>query len=220
MEVLTGREAVIMETPSSSEIVSLGTFYEVENFELKAYHELEAFFEVPTPFFEIELTSAGVFVLVGKSKDILLVQTSDDSQGRRVELPAGKRESSDEDIFHTGQRELFEETGLKIEKELLKPFHVRHHEEGKGGLQFITQVPMFNYSPFDSPPQDELGRSYFLPEVGTDNGKTKMLITEPIEVFINSKLSLLSKYSRNQWAVDYWVKETLRLYINDLNNKK
>jgi len=46
------------------------------------------------------------------------------------------------------------------------------------------------------------------PPKGTDEGRVKRLITEPLEVFLNSEKTLL-RYSQNQWAVDEIVRLTL-----------
>jgi 8-oxo-dGTP pyrophosphatase MutT (NUDIX family) len=179
----------------------------VEGFNLKAYSELEAYFEDPQPYLDIELTSAGVITFVEDFRHILLVETIDDSVSRRVELPAGKvNHIVDETIYNTAVREFIEETGLSISEEDLKPFMARYYRDGKGGLQFIASIPELQAQRID-----KLGRKYIKPIEGTDKGRTVMLISEPIEVFANESISLL-RNSKNLWAVDDEVRLTLLLF--------
>jgi hypothetical protein len=64
MEVYHGDQAVNWRDPSDqTQEVLLSQVFEVEGFNLRAYSELEAYFEEPQPYLDIELTSAGVITL-------------------------------------------------------------------------------------------------------------------------------------------------------------
>jgi len=129
------------------------------------------------------------------------------SWSNRIELPSGKVRKTDTTILDTAYREFLEETSLPVDIQNLKPFTVRYHQDGKGGLQFLTEIPPLSYER-----TDEFGRGYIAPLSGTDNGRTTMLICEPLEVFMDRDLSLL-QYSKNPWAVDDYIKLTLLLNI-------
>jgi len=175
---------------------------QVEDFHLRAYHELEIYFEEPEPYLDIILTSAGVIAFVNDFNHILLVETTDSSNNeRRIELPAGKVEKDiDSDIFDTATREFIEETGLPIDREALSPFMPRYHQGNNGGLQFSTRIDGLEFQECD-----DLGRYYRHPNEETDKGRTVMLISEPLNVFSNPDISLL-KNSKHLWAVDNKVR--------------
>jgi len=220
MNTLFGKEAMITTFGGLSETVLFDQMFEVEGFQLRAYHEFESFFEDPKPYLKLELTSAGVIPFIQDSNSILLVETNDGTGTRRVELPSGKVEDRDNSILDTATREFFEETGLEITKENLQPFMVRYQQDGRGGLQFVTEIAMQSLEVLET---DRFGRVYFAPIDGTDNGRTVRLISEPLDVFIDQHSTLLQD-SRHPWAIDMGVRETLRLIgkkrLEKLTSKK
>ena len=208
MEVLKGRIPVLITEKGQSDIILLNSFYEIEGFHLKAFNELESYFDPPAPFLEIDLTSAAVIARVINSNSILLVEFLAKGEERRVELPAGKvNKNLDLTIFDTAKREFHEETGGMIETDILLPLSVVPHTDKKGGLQFFTEIsePLIAH-------RDDFGRGYITPLEGTDKGRVLQLITEPLDVFLNPERTLL-RYSRNQWAVDINTRLTLGIYI-------
>jgi 8-oxo-dGTP pyrophosphatase MutT (NUDIX family) len=222
MEVLNGKEAVLCEG-----VLSLSDpCFQVDGFSLKAYHELESFFEKPEPYLELELSSAAVIAFIGSSNNVLLIETVNDSEVRRIELPAGKVNDEDESIYDTARREFIEETGLRINDTELEPLLPRHQKDIKGGLQFLTEINPRFFRELSKIDVDDLGRIYFKPPVGTDRGRTISLIVEPLEVFVDQDRSLL-RYTRHGWAVDNYVIATLLLIgikrarrINDIQQQE
>ncbi|KKP64116.1 MAG: hypothetical protein UR61_C0053G0003 [candidate division WS6 bacterium GW2011_GWE1_34_7] len=222
MEVLNGKEAILC-----NGVLSLSnSFFEIDGFSLKAYHELESFFEEPEPYLELDLTSAAVIAFIGESNNILLIETTDDSGGRRIELPAGKVNDEDVSIYDTARREFAEETGLNANGIDLKPLITRHQKDMEGGLQFLTDISPRLFRELNKTKVDELGRIFYKAPDGTDRGRTISLIVEPLEVFANQNKSLL-RYTRHEWAVDNYVIATLLLKgmeragrINNLQEKE
>ncbi|OGM14890.1 hypothetical protein A3A76_02060 [Candidatus Woesebacteria bacterium RIFCSPLOWO2_01_FULL_39_23] len=204
VEILEGKRPFLVSEGDVTDTILLKAFYEIEGFHLKAYNELDVFLDDPDPYLEVDLSSAAVIARTRNSNSILLIEFGVEKGRRRVELPAGKMKyGTDKTIFDTAKREFIEETGGMITLPDLKPLSVVRHKDGRGGLQFYTDFPepKVEY-------RDELGRGYLTPPKGTDEGRVKRLITEPLEVFLNSEKTLL-RYSQNQWAVDEIVRLTL-----------
>lgn len=214
-EILQGRIPVWATERELSDIILLDAFYEIERFHLKAFSELEVYFDPPVPFLDIDLTSAAVIARVINDNSILLVEFMAKDGERRVELPAGKvNRNLDATIFDTARREFCEETGGMIELAPLQPLSVVRHTDKSGGLQFFTEIPQ----PIIEH-RDDLGRGYFTPPDGTDKGRVLQLITEPLDVFLDADRTLL-RNSRNQWAVDINTRLTLGMYIMESDKKR
>ena len=209
MEYLKGKSAYDSRVGNNPfEVVLLDQFMEIEDFHLRSYSELEAYFEDPIPLLDIELTSAAVIPKIVEMNSILLVQTTDSSMPTRIELPSGSvNRDLDVNIYETAIREFREETGLDLSINALKPLGARYYKDGKGGLQFLADI---SAPPLPTDLIDELGRQWYIPLEGTDNGRTVRLISEPLELFLDPKLSLL-KHSKHPWAVDRNFRECIRL---------
>lgn len=208
MEILNGKAPYFEIKGGVVNTVLLSSIYEIEGFHLKAYHQFEAFSEEPWPYLEIDLTSAAVIARVVSTNSILLVEFKS-TEGRRVELPAGKVSGKDSTVFHTGLREFDEETGGIIPIQNLKPLSVIHHKDGNGGIQFYTEVPKLKMGQYD-----QFGRGYLIPPEGTDMGRVICLITEPLNIFLDEGRTLL-RHSHNKWAVDDALRLTLGMYISN-----
>ena len=93
----------------------------------------------------VNLTSAAVWlVVIGDDQDyVYFVEQSDRTleNGKHPwEVPSGKVNSSDIDIFHTAQRELFEETGIRNTK--LHPIAVAL-KRNQQNIPFVSIVQSF-----------------------------------------------------------------------------
>lgn len=215
VEILEGRKPFLETRGAATDMVLLGTTYEIEGFHLKAYDEFQAYFAEPEPYLEIDLSSAAVIARVVDCNSILLVEFKAEDGERRVELPAGKvKADEDKTIFDTARREFDEETGGITALSNLKPLSVSHHRDERGGLHFYTEIPKLRVEG-----RDKLGRAYLTPPKGTDRGRVFQLITEPLDVFLDQERTLL-RHSRNQWAVGEIVRLTLGLYIQKLDGAR
>lgn len=195
---------------SSEGIYLLDDLIEIEGYHIRAYSELESFFEEPEPYIDMILTSAAIIPYIETKGSVLLVQCRDSSIPFRIELPSGSVNSDlDENITDTAIREFEEETGLNISKKNIKPFMARYHSEGRGGLQYLGKISSPN---LELERIDHMGREWYIPIEGTDNGKTIRIILEPLDLFIDPSLSLL-RASTHPWAIDWSFRETLRLVI-------
>jgi 8-oxo-dGTP pyrophosphatase MutT (NUDIX family) len=215
VEILHGERPFLVTREGVTDVALLDAIYEVEGFHLRAYSEHEIYFDEPEPYLELDISSAAVIARILNSNSILLVEFVVEDRGRRVELPAGKvMDGVDKTIFDTASREFIEETGGIITLPKLRPFAVSYHKDGRGGLQFYTEIPELRVEGYD-----KLGRGYLAPPKGTDKGKIINLITEPLGVFLDQEKTLL-RHSQNQWAVDEVVRLTLGMHITKLDGDR
>ncbi|WKZ31137.1 MAG: NUDIX hydrolase [Candidatus Dojkabacteria bacterium] len=150
------------------------------------------------PFEICTITSAGVLVVTHNLSGGLSVLFVNE-EGNRWDIPSEHVELTDRSPADTARREFLEETRLQLTTELYPlTYSIRHNSSRRIGLQFVTAASHFPELNADTLiREDDLGRFYY--QIPTETGLYSMA-EEPIEVFFSPRDTLLSLYSRNQWA--------------------
>lgn len=143
-------------------------------------------------------TSVGVMpiVSVNNIEYSMLVEQAD-RENHPWEIPSGRVEDEDENIFAAGQREFREETGLEVSVKELYPLTYAFKGDGKGGLLFFTDLDL-NLSDYNiEGSSDDV--IYLSPPPSVNRNEISRIALEPL-ARIWTKSSLLTT-SAHPWAM-------------------